>query len=215
MSVASRRERERKERRNAIIDAARAVFLRKGYGATTMDEIASEAELSKGTLYLYFKSKDSLFVAMSSEILAEVTEVFKRESAVTERPASECLRAMLTAYARIGLAHAEEFRVAVGWMGASDEVDTEAQSFKEHRETILGLMGLLVAVIERGQKDRSVAAGEPFKLAGQLWAGVAGALLFRLNCDQVIEPMPQPVDFEDFVDRFVDLMCDGLRPREK
>ena len=57
MGVAERRQREKEERRSCIVAAAEAVFLEKGLDVATMDEIAARAEVSKGTLYLYFKEK--------------------------------------------------------------------------------------------------------------------------------------------------------------
>jgi len=55
------------KRRAEIIEAARTVFFQKGLQASTMDEIAARAELSKGTLYLYFKSKEELYVSLLEE----------------------------------------------------------------------------------------------------------------------------------------------------
>jgi AcrR family transcriptional regulator len=59
----SRREREKQSRRNEILQAAWQVFSSKDYDAATLDDIASVAELSKGTLYLYFQNKADLFFA--------------------------------------------------------------------------------------------------------------------------------------------------------
>ncbi|MFX1452616.1 MAG: TetR/AcrR family transcriptional regulator, partial [Promethearchaeota archaeon] len=53
-----RREREKEQRREDIIDAAEKLFLTQGFENTTMKQIANEAEYSKGTLYNYYKSKD-------------------------------------------------------------------------------------------------------------------------------------------------------------
>lgn len=52
------------ERTNQIIEAAMNVFSRLGFNKARMDDIAEETKLSKGTLYLYFKSKDELIIAM-------------------------------------------------------------------------------------------------------------------------------------------------------
>lgn len=59
----SRRERERLNRRAEILRAAWEVFTSKDYDAATVDEVAAVAELSKGTLYLYFQSKVDLFLS--------------------------------------------------------------------------------------------------------------------------------------------------------
>ena len=59
-----RKEREKEARREAILDAAVRLFERRGNYEPTLDEIASEAELSKGTIYNYFKDKHYLFAAV-------------------------------------------------------------------------------------------------------------------------------------------------------
>lgn len=64
MGKEDRRNREKARRIEAIVDAAETVILAKGFEAATMDEIAESAELSKGTLYLYFKSKVELYLAI-------------------------------------------------------------------------------------------------------------------------------------------------------
>lgn len=58
----SRKEREKINRRNEILQAAKKVFASKDYASATLEDIAAEAELSKGTIYLYFNSKAELFL---------------------------------------------------------------------------------------------------------------------------------------------------------
>ncbi|MFC1883866.1 TetR/AcrR family transcriptional regulator [Thermodesulfobacteriota bacterium] len=62
MGIKERREREKSERRDLILRAAISVYMGEGYHGTTMDKIAEKAELSRATLYLYFKTKDEIFV---------------------------------------------------------------------------------------------------------------------------------------------------------
>jgi AcrR family transcriptional regulator len=64
LGTAERKQREKLRRQEAIIDAAEQVILERGFEAATMDEIAEKAELSKGTLYLYFKNKTALYLAI-------------------------------------------------------------------------------------------------------------------------------------------------------
>lgn len=76
MGLKERREREEQGRLAAILSAAESVFARKGYYETRMDDIALKAELSKGALYYYFKSKDEIYVhlleAESKKVYAEI-----------------------------------------------------------------------------------------------------------------------------------------------
>lgn len=69
MGIQERKERERERRRQQIIVAAKRVFSEKGFNRSTMEDIAKEAELSPGTLYLYFKNKDELYASLSLRIL--------------------------------------------------------------------------------------------------------------------------------------------------
>jgi AcrR family transcriptional regulator len=64
MGTSERRKREKEERRRAIMDAARELFWKRGYQATTMPQIAKRAELAPGTLYLYFPSKSALYAEL-------------------------------------------------------------------------------------------------------------------------------------------------------
>lgn len=64
MGVRERKEREREQRRFDILESARIAFGKFGLEQTSMDRIASEAELAKGTLYLYFKNRDELVMAL-------------------------------------------------------------------------------------------------------------------------------------------------------
>ena len=77
MVIAERKEREKEQRRNDIIDAAESIFFSKGIENATMDEIAEEAELSKGTLYLYFKSKEGLLFAIDLRAMKILLTMFK------------------------------------------------------------------------------------------------------------------------------------------
>ena len=60
------------ERKVQILNAAESVFTKKGFDEARMDDIAEKTGLSKGTLYLYFKSKDDLIIAI-------LDRIFKRE----------------------------------------------------------------------------------------------------------------------------------------
>jgi AcrR family transcriptional regulator len=62
--TSKRKEREREARREAILDAAGKVFSLKGYHEATLDEIAAEAELAKGTIYNYYNDKLDILVSL-------------------------------------------------------------------------------------------------------------------------------------------------------
>jgi TetR/AcrR family transcriptional regulator len=67
MGITERKEREKLKRRNAIISAAEKIFFPKKGSAGTMDDVAEKVELSKGTLYLYFKNKEDLLLGIAEK----------------------------------------------------------------------------------------------------------------------------------------------------
>ncbi len=84
MSIADRREREKQSRRDSIVNAAEKLFFTKGFTATTMDEVAEAAELSKGTLYLYFKNKEEVYIAIVHRAMTILRGLFRQ--AITSAP---------------------------------------------------------------------------------------------------------------------------------
>ncbi len=89
-------------RRGEILQAARKVFSRQGYRSTTVDEIAEEAGIAKGTLYLYFKAKEEIY-------LTALTQDCRRLSEETARRVAQApnLLAKLSEYASVRLEHSE------------------------------------------------------------------------------------------------------------
>ena len=103
MGIQERKERERERRRQQIIVAAKRVFSDKGFNKATMEDIAKEAELSPGTLYLYFKNKEDLYASLSLRILQYLGIRIEHVDRDTEGDAltklDEMIKAMYDVYA--------------------------------------------------------------------------------------------------------------------
>lgn len=96
--------------RSRILKSAREIFFRDGFTEASLDEIASRAEMGKGTLYRHFESKAELYVA----VLAENGTAFEermREAVPAESPAIEKIRAIGLFYRRYWLDHPEHFGI--------------------------------------------------------------------------------------------------------
>jgi AcrR family transcriptional regulator len=74
MSIEERRSKEKEIRRNAILAAAEKRFAREGFHVTTLDDVAADVEISKATIYLYFKNKEELFFSILEEKFDQYTE---------------------------------------------------------------------------------------------------------------------------------------------
>jgi AcrR family transcriptional regulator len=102
MGIQERKEREKERRRQQIMVAAKRVFSDKGFNKATMEDIAQEAELSPGTLYLYFKNKEELYASLSLRILQylliRVEHVNDEKGAGPEEKLSALMSAMYDVY---------------------------------------------------------------------------------------------------------------------
>ena len=90
--VRAKRERRKEARPGELIAAALDLFVEKGFAATRVDEVAARAGVSKGTLFLYFRSKEELFKAVVVENLSGRFVEWNAEFEVFEGSASDMLR---------------------------------------------------------------------------------------------------------------------------
>lgn len=96
MTEAVKPRTRRKEARPAeMLEAALATFVEKGYAATRLEEIATRAGVSKGTIYLYFDSKEALFTAVIREGMLPILANAEDLAATHEGPAADLLRTLI------------------------------------------------------------------------------------------------------------------------
>jgi TetR/AcrR family transcriptional regulator len=76
LTKAYRKEKEREIRRNDIVDAAENLFFSRGFDEVSMNDVAKEAEMARGTLYLYFKNKNDIYAAIAIRAAKILDEMF-------------------------------------------------------------------------------------------------------------------------------------------
>jgi AcrR family transcriptional regulator len=81
----TRKQREVKERERQILELARAMIVRDGYHGLSMDRIAEEIEYSKGTVYLHFKCKEDILMALVNQTTERRLDLFERAAAYRGR----------------------------------------------------------------------------------------------------------------------------------
>ena len=114
MGITEQREREKERRRNEIFDAAEKVFFAKSIANATMDEVAEQAELSKGTLYLYFPIKQELYFGLTERALLKLKDMFSQ--AVQEQTSGiKQVRAIGETYYRFSRDYTDHFNTIAHW----------------------------------------------------------------------------------------------------
>lgn len=115
MGLEERRKRERDNRRNAILKAARKLFFERGFKPVTVDSIARKAELSKGSIYLYFNSKEEIYTQILLNDIDKFHEHFT-DLLKNSPSASEALLRFTGIYVDLFLNDRELFRILMTFM---------------------------------------------------------------------------------------------------
>jgi TetR/AcrR family fatty acid metabolism transcriptional regulator len=154
------------DKRRRILQAAVKVFARKGYFAAKVSEVAKEAHVADGTIYLYFKSKEDLLVSLFDEVMSGYVAQARTDLAgVSGVPAK--LR-LLAEHHLAGLGADRDlavvFQVELRQSTAFMERFT-ASWLKEYFDVV-------AAVVAEGQKDGSLRADVPRKLIVKAFFGM-------------------------------------------
>jgi AcrR family transcriptional regulator len=199
------RWRRRKDARpQEILEAALAVFAEKGFAAARMDAIASRARVSKGTIYLYFPSKEAVFKALVQEMLAPQLAHFADVAREHQGPAGPLLADILRSLGR--------FIITSNRSVLPKMVIAEAGNFPDlariYREEIVerGLAlfgGLLQAAMERGEfRTIPIAHASRLCIAPLLLAAIWRTTFARLDA--------APYDYEGFIETHIAMLLRGL-----
>ena len=137
MCTEERREKEKEGRRISILDVAEKLFSTKGYYDVNMGELAREAKLAKGTLYLYFKDKESLYLAVVIRGTTIMTEMVEKAMAVEKKGISKTYAGGL-AYYEFSKKHPSYFHMMIDarqryFSGMADEAIRSELARKQQR----------------------------------------------------------------------------------
>ena len=182
MGIQERKEREKEHRREEILDAAQRVFFDKGLPVATMDEIAVTAELSKGTLYLYYKSKEDLYLGVMMRGLQVLLDKFT-EIAGNGQSAARMLIGLGDAYVSYFNTHRDYFRM-MNFLQTpqfhrqvSDEMKMSCGILNKRMWDLVN--GILQRAIDEGTLRKDL---NPVEVGIIVWSS-ATALLLRIDSE--------------------------------
>ncbi len=152
MLKAERKEKEREMRRNDIIEAAEKLFFSRGYENVTMDDIARELELARGTLYLSFKNKDDIYVAIAIRASKIVGRMF-REIDQTGKTGIEKIRSVILTYFKFYKKYPGYYAAYYDTGMFKHENSPELEELKDIRRNSFGMV---VDAVKAGMKDKTI-----------------------------------------------------------
>jgi len=177
VTTRARREREKRERRRSILQAAREMFSENGFHHATVDSVAERAEVSKGTVYLYFESKEALLAHLLLEGLEElITELDQAYTTTVDLPADEQLTALARAYLGFFREDPQYFPFLMAMDRGRFQDAIPPELYQEILEASLGGLDLAVRVVEWGCRTGMFGCRDPRKAACVFWASLNGVL---------------------------------------
>lgn len=201
------RWRRRKDARPAeILDAALDCFAERGFAATRLDDVARRAGVTKGTLYLYFQSKEELFKAVVRTNIVPRLEQFERLAEASPGPASAILRQLLTGFPKMAAAS----RISA----IPKLVIAEARNFPDlasfyFEEVVSRARSLIKSILTRG-----IASGE-FRAVDidHAFFSLIGPILLSMLWKHSLEPCDsRPLDIEALAASHLDFVLHALAP---
>lgn len=141
------------DKRERILASAERVFARRGFFAARVSEIAKDAGVADGTIYLYFKSKDDLLISWFETRMKQVNDVLR--AAIASAPEPEQLRAFIRAYLQMVHDHPAAAEVLTIELRQSSKFMKEYEN-PQFADFLRMLGGLIIAAQERGELDAAI-----------------------------------------------------------
>jgi len=177
VTTRARRKREKEERRQSILRAAREVFFENGFHRATVDNVAKQAEVSKGTVYLYFESKETILAHLLLEELDELIEELEQAYAADESiVADERLRQLGRAYLRFFEREPEYFRLLMAMDRGRFQDSVTPEVYQEVLSASLEGLGWVMKAIQQGIDEGMFHCCDVRLAASTLWAMMNGVL---------------------------------------
>ena len=202
LSIQKLKEKEKEERRNYIIDAAEKLFFSKGYDNVSMKDIADEVGISRAALYLYFKNKEVIYLAIVLRGMRIMDKLFK-ESIKSDKDGLGKLE-------DTGRAYFEFYRDFIDYYEVCAYFDSQRFSKvdNEYMPEINALRGETIRItcesIEDGIKDGSIRANvNPMEIA----------VFIAITTKQIVNPNKwatrslegEEISHEQFIEDSMDL----------
>ena len=198
--------RRKDARPQELLAAALALFVERGYATTRLDDVAARAGVSKGTLYLYFASKEELFRAVVRENLVPVLDEAEQIIDGYSGDSPSLLREFILGWwQRIG---------DTPLSGLTKLMMAESGNFPEvakfyHDEIISRSDALIERMLERGMARGEFRQVDAAQARLVIVSPILMLMLWRRSFDLC---RPEPISVSNYLDTVIDLMMHGLLP---
>ncbi|MGM5629335.1 TetR/AcrR family transcriptional regulator [Apibacter raozihei] len=204
MGTAERRQKEKEDLKNSILEAAKELFIEKGLEHTTIRNIAEKIDYSVGTVYLYFKDKDSILFEINKSGFGLLKQ-YMAEAVSNTEDAFQQLTDIAHAYVKFALENRELYDLMFIMTAPIDHVykhcDGEGWEGQD-------AFGFLQTIIQRCLDNEMIQDGEPDVLAVLFWSTVHGmsSLYIRNRLNVIEEANIKNIMNYEVLDAFIKLI---------
>jgi len=175
MNALPRKARDRLLRRTDILNAAAHVFALKGYHRAAMSDIAKQAEYAVGTIYLYFKDKQALYLALTDEKVEELIRRVK-EKIGKAHGALEKIRALIEEEFAYFEENEDFFRIYFS-QGSLDRWAIKDKPSRETVEKMMQFLDYISGIIKKAQDENVIKHGLDPKRTAHLLGGMIKSVI--------------------------------------
>ena len=188
MTDSDRKAWGQQQRSNRIIDKAQTVFFARGYEKTTVPAIADAAGYNKRTLYLYFRDKEEIFLAVALRGLIQLRTALADAIVLTE-PGGGGLRRLARAFFAFAVQNPEFLDLIMIYESRhfvyhGHEATTDPHSYRERCQQVsMDIARMVTSAIERGMDAGTIRPElTPHQLMLILWGQIFGVMkIFRMR----------------------------------
>ena len=207
--TASRREREKAQRRDDILRAAKDVFFTRGFHTATVDDVAAEAEVSKGTVYLYFDTKETILAHLLLDGLDALVADLETAYAIDEvLDAGTRLRRIAIAYLQFFQTSPDYYRLIMAFDRGQFQATIDPGVYQDVLTRSLHGLEWLERAVKQAQAEGVITIENTREAASVLWAGLNGVLVLLSH------PLRAEIiatDLESLYGTMTDVLISGLR----
>ena len=156
--------------REEILDVSKELLLKHGFSKMSMRKIAKKANVTATSIYLYFKNKDDLLLALVEESIANLNKVLRSTLDESVSPVEQ-LESMADAYVNFALQNPQEYEII--YMVRPEEMPKYP---KEKFQQVRQIYELLAGIIKRGKEQQLFDVEDPLVSAYTLWAQIHGVV---------------------------------------
>lgn len=206
MGVKERREREKSETRDKILDAARELFVTEGYEGVSMRRVAEKIEYSPTAIYVHFADKEELFRELCHQDYARLAAVF--QSSVMSSDPIERLRQIGAIYVDFGTRHPNHYKFMFMTPHPPHEPDEEDRQImgNPEKDAYAFLRGAVQQAIDAGCFREEIRDAE--LVSQTLWASAHGVI--SLNIAKCKDPWVEWRPLADRAQTMLDVTLRGL-----